>query len=115
MARSAWGVRVSVSVALLLVGLVSVTPAGRPMVAVLVRVPVAEGLTWTVKVKVTVALTGKSTLVASAPLPPVGPLTAPPPLLAVATQLPPLAPAGSGSDTLAPLTSLGPVLLTTIV
>src|SRR6516164_907658 len=87
MARSAWGVRVSVSVALLLAGLGSVTPAGGATLAVLSRVPVADGLIWTVKVKVTLAPTGRSTVVARAPLPPVGPLTLPPPLLAVVVQL----------------------------
>src|SRR5262249_32270181 len=50
MDRSAWGVRPSVSVALLSVGSGSVTPAGAVTVAVLTREPVAEGLTWTVKV-----------------------------------------------------------------
>src|SRR5215468_10022376 len=87
MARSAWGVRVSVSVALLLAGLGSVTPGGGLTVAVLTRVPVAEGSIWTVKVKVTVALTGRLTVAARAPLPLAGPATLPPPLLAVAVQV----------------------------
>ena len=43
MDRSAWGVRLSVSVALLLAGLGSVVPAGGVTVAVLTRVPVAAG------------------------------------------------------------------------
>ena len=42
--RSAWGARVSVSVALLLAGLGSVTPTGAVTDAVLVKVPVALGL-----------------------------------------------------------------------
>src|SRR6516165_259017 len=108
MARSAWGVRMSVSLALLLAGLGSVTPAGAVTVAVLVRKPVAEGLIWTVKVKVTLALTGRLTVVARAPVPPLGPVTIPPPLLAVAVQVAAVTPAGRGSDTLAPLTTLGP-------
>ena len=85
------------SVALLLAGVGSVTPAGGVTVAVLARVPVAEGSICTVKVKVTVALTGRSTVVARAPLPLLGPVTLPPPLLAVAVQLAAVTPAGSGS------------------
>src|SRR5262245_19662369 len=108
MERSAWGVRVSVSVALSLPGLGSVTPAGGLTVAVLVRVPVAEGSIWTMMVKVTVALTGRSTVVARAPLPLRGPVTLPPPVAPANVQLPVVAPAGRGSATLAPVTALGP-------
>ena len=108
MVRSAWGVSVSVSVAVLLAGSGSVTPAGGVTVAVLLRVPVAEGLIWTVKVKVTLALTGRSTVVARVPVPLAGPVTVPPPLLAVAVQVAAVTPAGKGSDTLAPVTALGP-------
>src|SRR5579883_712558 len=115
MARSAWGVSVSVTVALLLAGLVSVTPRGGVTLAVLVRVPVAEGLTWTVKVKVTLAPTDRSTVVARAPLPPFGPVTLPPPVWLANAQVAEVTPAGKGSDTLAPVTALGPVLLTTMV
>src|SRR5262245_56737645 len=115
MERSARGVRLSVSVAVLLVGVGSVTPAGGVTVTVLVRVPVAERAMWTVNVKVTVALTSGSTVVARLPTPLVGPVTTPPPLLAVATQLAAVTPAGRGSDTLAPITALGPRLLTTIM
>src|SRR6516164_9089847 len=102
MARSAWGVRVSVSVAVLLAGLGSVTPAGGVTVAVLTRVPVAEGSIWTVKVKVTLA-------------PLAVPVTMPPPLLSVVVQVAEVTPAGRGSDTLAPVTALGPLLLTTMM
>src|SRR5579884_457168 len=115
MARSDKGVRVSVCVALLLSGLVSVTPDGGVTVAVLLNVPVAEGSIWTVKVKVTLALTGRSTLVDKAPPPSVGPVTMPPPLLSVSVQVAAVTPSGRGSDTLAPATALGPVLLTTMV
>src|SRR5262245_4553326 len=115
MARSAWGVSVSLSLALLLPGLGSVTPAGAVTVAVLARVPVAEGAIRTVKVKVTVALTGRSTVVARAPAPLAGPATLPPPLLSVAVQVAAVTPAGRGSDTLAPVTALGPALRTTMV
>ena len=49
----------------------SVTPVGVPpggvTVAVLTREPVAVGSIWTVKVKVTVAPTGRLTVVARAP------------------------------------------------
>src|SRR5436309_1630489 len=109
--RSAWGVSASLSPALLLPGVGSVTPTGAVTVAVLARAPVAAGSICTVKVKVTVAPTGRSTAVARAPLPPPGTLTAPPPVALANAQLPPVAPAGRGSDTLAPLTALGPALL----
>src|SRR5579875_3320850 len=94
MDRSDSGVRVSVSVAVSLVGLGSVTPGGGVTVAVLVRLPVAEGSMWTVKLKVTVALTGKSTVVARAPVPLLGPLTLPPPLLSISVQLAVVTPVG---------------------
>src|SRR5262245_47547554 len=115
MDRSAWGVSASLSLALLLPGVGSVTPAGGATVAVLTRAPVADGLTCTVKVKLTVALTGRSTVVARAPRPLAGPVTLPPPLLAVTVQLALVTPAGSESETLAPMTALGPSLLTTKV
>src|SRR5262245_27509146 len=115
MARSARGVSASVSLASLLPGSGSVVPAGGSTCAVLTRRPVAEGLTRTVKRKVTVAPTGRSTVVARAPKPLAGPVTTPPPLLAVADQVAAVTPAGRGSDTLALVTSLGPVLLTTMM
>ena len=65
--------------------------------------------------KVTLALTGRSTVVARAPLPLAGPETLPPPVKPVAAQVAPMTPAGSGWETLAPVTALGPVLLTTMV
>src|SRR5205085_2041269 len=99
MARSAWGVSVSVSVTMLSVGSGSVTPAGGATVAVLTRLPVAEGLTRTVKVKVTVAPTGKLTVAARAPAPPLGPVTLPPPVWPAKAQVAEVAPAGRGSDT----------------
>src|SRR6476469_2627038 len=108
MDRSARGVRLSVSMAVLLPGVGSVTPAGGLTVAVLARLPVAEGSIWTVKVKVTVALTGRLTVVARAPVPLAGPLTVPPPLLAANAQVAAMTPAGSESDTVAPVTALGP-------
>src|SRR5262245_4712775 len=109
MARSAWGVRLSVSV--LLVG----APPGGVTVAVLVRVPVAVGSIWTVKRKVKVAWTGTLMVVARAPVPLVGPVTLPPPVAPTNVQLAALTPAGTGSDSAAPVTSLGPALVTTVV
>src|SRR5262245_14980952 len=100
----------------------SVTPVGGLTVAVLVSRPVAEGSTRTVKVKVTLAPTGRLTVVARAPLPLLGPVTAPPPLLSVASQAARTpggrrgeARSGRRSVTVAPVTALGPLLLTTIV
>src|SRR3989442_1892871 len=110
MARSASGVSVSVSVAELLDGLGSVVPAGGSTVAVLANEPVALGLISVVNVKVTVALTGRFTVVARAPVPLAGPETMPPPLLPLNAQVAPVTPAGSGSETLAPVTALGPML-----
>src|SRR5262245_11455606 len=115
MARSARGVRLSVSVALLLPWVGSVTPGGGVTVAVLVREPVAEGSIWTVKVKVTVALTGRLTVVTRASMPLFGPVTLPPPLLSVTVQVAAVTPVGRESATLAPVTALGPLLLTTMV
>src|SRR5262249_55335181 len=107
--RSAWGVKVSVSVPP--VGV----PPGGVMVAVLTRVPVAVGSIWTVKRKVTVAPTGRSTVVVRAPLPLLGPVTLPPPVWLTNVQLALLTPAGSGSDSVAPVAVLGPALPTTMV
>src|SRR5262245_14656195 len=108
-ARSAWGVSVSVSVAP--VGV----PPGGVTVAVLTRSPVAEGLTWTVKVKVTVAPGGRVMVVARAPVPLAGPVTLPPPVAPANAQVAAVAPAGRASDRAAPVAVLGPALLTTMV
>src|SRR5207245_2791988 len=59
MDTSAWGVRVSVSVAELLAGLGSLVPAGGVTVAVLVDGPVAVGLIVAVAVEVAVPLSGR--------------------------------------------------------
>src|SRR5262249_17820568 len=113
--RSARGVRVSVSVSVLSAGSGSVTPGGGGTVAVLARLPVADGSIRTVKVKVPLAPTGRLTVAARAPLPPDGPLTLPPPVWPANAQVAARTPAGRGSATLAPLTALGPWLLTTRV
>src|SRR5262245_16261555 len=117
MARSASCVMVSVSVAVLLLRLLSVSPAGGETVAVLTRVPVAVGLMLAEKVKVALPPTGRSTLVLNAPVPLVGlpDVMAPPPLPPVKVQVSLVTPAGTASVTLAPLAALGPALLTTMV
>ena len=107
--RSACGVRLSVSVAP--VGV----PPGGVAVAVLTREPVAVGSIWTVKVKVTVAPTGRLTVVARAPVPLLGPLTLPPPLAPAKAQVAAVTPAGRGSDSAAPVAALGPALPTVMV
>src|SRR5436305_14945876 len=109
MARSAWGVSASVSVAP-----VDVPPDG-VAVAVLVRVPVAAGSMAAVKLKVRVAPTGRLTVVARAPLPLSGPVTLPPPVWPTNVQVAAVPPAGGGSATLAPVAALGPALLTVMV
>src|SRR5690242_471159 len=111
--RSGVGV-VSVSVALLLAVLVSVTPAGTNTVAVLLIEPLAFESIEPMKVKVTLAATGRSTVAARAPLPLDGPTTLAPPLVADDHNAP-MIPTGSRSVTVAPFTALGPLLLTTIV
>ena len=106
--RSACGVSVSVSV------VTKGVPPGGVTVAALTSEPVALGLIAAVKLKATLALTGRFTVVARAPLPFWGPVTLPPLVLPVNVQLAAVTPAGSGSETLAPVTGLGPVLLTTM-
>jgi len=59
--KSAVGVNASLSVAALLPGVGSVTPAGGVTVAVLTNVPVAQGLTAPVTTYVTVLPTGRFT------------------------------------------------------
>src|SRR5262245_40850458 len=112
MDRSAWGVRLSASVKELLAGLGSVVPAGGVTVAVLVNEPIAPASIVGVKLKVTLALTGRFTMAARAPVPLVGPETLPPPVLPVSVQTAPVTPAGNASKTLAPVTALRPELLT---
>src|SRR5271157_5013742 len=111
-------VGVSVSVAELLAGLLSVTPAGVvavvPTVAVLTRLPVAEGEICATSVKVTVApgtrLTRSLTM-----LPVPLDVTTLAPAVATAVQVAEVMAAGSGSLTAAPVTADGPLLLTTMV
>src|SRR5215471_8860408 len=104
----------SVSVAELLPGVGSVTPAGAVTVAVLTRLPVAPALMVSVTVKVTEPPTGRLTVSLMAPVPDAAPQV--PPLVPAHVQLRAVTPVGSGSATVAPVTALGPVaLLTTTV
>src|SRR5262245_22498913 len=113
MARSATSVMVSMSVAVLLFGLLSVSPAGGVTVAVFTKVPVALGLMLAEKEKVTLAPTGRSTFVLKSPVPLLGlpEVMAPPPLPPAKVQASLVTPAGTASKTLAPLATLGPLLL----
>src|SRR2546430_10067499 len=97
MDTSAWGVRVSVSVAELLAGLGSLVPAGGVTVAGLVNGPVALGLIVGGNVKGTLALTGRVTGGARAPLPVAGPGTLPAAGEARAAPVVPVTPDGPRS------------------
>jgi hypothetical protein len=110
--RSAVGVNVSVSVAELLAGVGSVTPAGGATVAVLASVPVADGAIDPVTTNVTDAPTGRLTLELTLPLPPAGHVPPPAPEHVHVT---PLKAAGIESATVAADTADGPALEATIV
>src|SRR5579883_1976792 len=107
--RSAWGVNWLVSVAL------AGGPTGGVTVAVLTRVPVAVGSIWAVKLKVRVAPTGKFMVVSRAPVPLFGPVTVPPFVALTTVQVAAVTPSGRGSESVTPVASLGPALLTTMV
>src|SRR5229473_3294657 len=111
MLRSACGVSVSVSVAVLLPGVGSVVPAGAVTLAVLLRLPVAEAEMLAVTVNVAVPPFARLTVVLMLPVPLVAPQLA----AGAHVQLALLMPAGSASVTVAPVTALGPALLTTMV
>src|SRR5258706_533398 len=116
MARSAstlGGVMVSVSVALLLPGVGSVTPAGALTVAVFATLPVAPAPMLAMTVYVIVLPTGRLTVSLILPLPLAVKPDAPP--LATAVNVSLVTAAGRTSPTLAPVTLLGPLLVTTIV
>jgi hypothetical protein len=110
--RSALAFNVSVSVALLLPGVGSVTPAGAVTVAVFDSEPVALGLMFAMTVYVTLPPTGRLTVALMLPEP-------------LAVHVPPPAPthvheslviaAGNVSATVAPVALLGPALLAVIV
>src|SRR5258708_3739874 len=116
MAKSATtpsGVMVSVSVALLLPGVGSVTPAGALTVAVFATLPVAPAPMLATTVYVIVLPTAMLTV--SLILPP--PLAVKPDALPLATavQVSLATAGGKGSVTVAPVTLLGPLLVTTMV
>jgi len=111
-ARSACGVSVSLSVAVLLALDGSTMPAGAATAAVLVKVPVAPGLIVALTVKVTVPLASTLIDVLMLPLPLAGQLE---PAEALHVQLTPVKVAGNVSVTVAPVTAFGPLLVTVIV
>jgi hypothetical protein len=112
MVRSATTFTVSVSVALLLPGVGSLTPAGAAMLAVLETEPVALADTVAFTVKVAVPPLSRLTLADMLPLPLAGQLE---PALATQDQVPIVSPDGAVSATVAPVTALGPLLVATIV
>ena len=110
--KLARGVRVSVSVALLFAGFVSVTPAGAATVAVLDKLPVAVGKMVPVTVKVTEPPAGRFTVSLMFPEPAA---VAVPPPAPTAVQVTPVKVAGSVSATVAPGALLGPAFEAVIV
>src|SRR5262245_24819751 len=111
MARPTWGGRLSTSVAVLLPGVVS--PGGTATVAVLVRVPVAAGLTWATAVNVTVPPGSRVTVVRMLPVPLAWATLEP--AEATAVQLTEVMTDGNRSVTAWFTAVLGPALLTTMV
>ena len=111
--RSATGVSVSISDAVLFPGTVSITVPGTMTVAVLVIVPVAVGAMAAVTVNVAVPLTMSVTSSLIGPLP-LG-LPHADPADATHVQLVKLMPAGGVSTTPAPATTFGPLLVATMV
>ena len=112
MTRSAVGVNVSLSVAVLLPGTGSVIPAPTDAVAVLVRVPVAPAATVPVMTNVAVPPTGRSTATLMLPLPDAGHV-APPPVEHV--QVTPVRLAGTVSVTFEAGAEEGPAFDATTV
>src|SRR5437879_3358777 len=117
MARSDTSVGVSVSVALLLVETGSVVPDGAVTVAVLTRSPVAEDRAVPLTVKMTELPAPAATLtVALRLLPePVAPLLTEAVPVVLDVQVTPVRVSGMESATLAPMASLGPLLVTVMV
>jgi len=111
-ARLAPGLTVRVSVELLLLALVSVTPPGAVTLAVLVRVPTP----WAVPVTVNVmdAFAGSVTASLMSPVPYVDDALAPT-LVVAALHVGLANPVGNASVTVAPVTAAGPLLSTVIV
>src|SRR5947209_3157789 len=117
MARSATGAGVSVSVALLLPGVGSVSPLGGATVAVLTRSPVAEGraVPRTVKTTPLPAPAAMSTTALRLLPEPVAPLVTEALPVVLEVQVTPVRILGRVSATLAPTASLGPALVTVMV
>ena len=113
MLKSAVMFAVSVSVALLFPGVGSVTVAGGVTVAVFTKFPVAVDSTVPVIVKVALPPAARLTVVLMSPLPLAAPPEPAPTYTAV--QVAPVSVAGIVSVIVAPVTKLGPVLLTTMV
>src|SRR6266540_1918172 len=115
MARSAVMLAGFWLVAVLLAGVGSLTPLGGVTVVLLTNCPVVPLGTVPLSVKMALPPLTRLTVVAMLPVP----LAAPHALGAVAEQVQvnpaPLSAAGNGSLTVAPVTSLGPLLVTTIV
>jgi hypothetical protein len=109
--RPVCGVRASVSLAVLLPGVVS--PGGTATLAVLVRVPVADGLIWATAVKVAVPPGSRVTVVPMSPVPLLWATLEPGE--ATTVQLTEVMAAGKLSVTCWSTTVLGPALLTTMV
>ncbi len=110
MLRSAVGVMLVTSVALLLAGVGSVTPTGAAMVAVLLRAPAPD--TVPLAMNVTDAPAGRFTVVLMFPAPLAAQLA---PAVALQVQVTPPSAAGKLSTTVAPTTAVGPLLVATIV
>src|SRR5664279_4358725 len=112
MARSTGGEIGSVSVAVLLVGSVSVTPGGVDTVAVFDRVPVADADNVPVSVNVAVPPTSRFTDALMFAVPVAGQLL---PGVAAQVHVTPVSTAGTRSVTVAPMTALGPLFVATMV
>src|SRR5437660_12471687 len=117
MARSDTGAAVSVSVELLLAVLESVVPLGAVTVAVFTRLPVAEDRAVPVTVKTTELPDPAAMLtVALRVLPePVAPLVTAALPVVLEVHVTPVRVAGMVSDTMAPIASVGPLLVTVMV
>src|SRR5260221_281234 len=113
MRSSAWGLGVSVSVAVLFPGVASVTPAAGVTVAGLTRLPVAPDRMLAVTIKGALPAASRLTLALMLPVPLAGPDE---PAEYVAVQLSLLRkPAGNVSVSVDPVASLGPALVAMIV
>src|SRR5262249_22618068 len=104
------GMSVSVSVAVLLAGVVSNNPGGGLTVAVLTKAPVAGGLSWATAVKMAGPAGSRGTGGEMLPMPVAAPTLEP--AEATAVQLTELMADGNRSVTVEATAVLGPALLT---